>query len=211
MASTGNTPPQARILAEATDIYLAEGIEGLSMRKIGARLGVSATAIYRHFENKEQLVGEILLGGVRTFAQYIYAALRGLTPEERLRMAAEAILRFAIEQPKHYEVFFLKKQPVAALSVREEFEQQRRATFRFLMDRVRECMDAGALRRGDVAEVALALLTQTHGLLSMQITSKLDMSDERFIRAYWSIFDLQLAGLAPSAAQPAGAGSTRSA
>jgi AcrR family transcriptional regulator len=192
--------PRERILAEARDLYLAEGIEGLSMRKIGARIGVSATALYRHFKNKEELVGEILLDGVKMFARYLDDALRGQSAGERLTLAAEAFLRFGLEQPKHYEVFFLKRQPTAGLLVAEELENQRRATFRFLMDRVQECMEAGLLRKDKVSDVALLLLGQSQGMVSMHLMKKMKFTDQDFIAAYRAAVGRLLVGLGGSAA-----------
>ena len=46
----------ARLLACARDLFLAEGVAGFSMRKVASAAGVSATAIYRHYDDKETLL-----------------------------------------------------------------------------------------------------------------------------------------------------------
>ena len=45
-----------RIVAEAIALLDAEGIEALSMRSLGQRLGAGATSLYRHVANKDELI-----------------------------------------------------------------------------------------------------------------------------------------------------------
>lgn len=58
---------RADVVAGALTLLDAEGLDGLTMRKLGAVLNVQAGALYRHFENKEALLdamAEQLLEGV---------------------------------------------------------------------------------------------------------------------------------------------------
>ena len=58
---------RADVVAGALTLLDAEGLDGLTMRKLGAVLNVQAGALYRHFENKESLLdamAEQLLEGV---------------------------------------------------------------------------------------------------------------------------------------------------
>jgi AcrR family transcriptional regulator len=47
---------RAQIVAEALRLLDADGIEALSMRKLGARLDAGATSLYRHVANKDELL-----------------------------------------------------------------------------------------------------------------------------------------------------------
>jgi AcrR family transcriptional regulator len=49
-------------------------VEGLSLREIGARLGVSRTALYRHFADKRALLTAVAIEGFRTLRQQLVAA-----------------------------------------------------------------------------------------------------------------------------------------
>ena len=73
-----------RISAAAQELYLREGVEGVSMRKVADMVGVSAPAIYRHFENKDALLDEIVVRGLRILEQYLRPAL-----EAHLRSGGE--------------------------------------------------------------------------------------------------------------------------
>jgi len=49
-----------RIVEKAVEILDAEGVEGLSMRRLGEALGVEAMALYHHFPNKEAILDAVL-------------------------------------------------------------------------------------------------------------------------------------------------------
>ncbi len=50
---------RAAILAVAERIVAAEGLDALSMRRIGGELGADPTAVYRHYRSKQELVGAL--------------------------------------------------------------------------------------------------------------------------------------------------------
>lgn len=186
------------ILDEALTLFLDEGMAGLSMRKVARRVGVSATALYWHFENKDALVAEVFSDGLRVFSGYLVAALEGETPRERLQRTAEAFLRFGVERPRHFEVFFQRSHALLAEPFRSEFEVRRKASFRFLMDRVRECVDAGVLRPpGSVADTARLFLASAQGMVALHLTGQLETDDASFEALYRHSYAL-LAGLMTS-------------
>ncbi|NGN66840.1 TetR family transcriptional regulator [Streptomyces sp. A7024] len=45
-----------QIVAAAIELLDAEGVEALSMRKLGTRLGAGATSLYRHVANRDELI-----------------------------------------------------------------------------------------------------------------------------------------------------------
>ena len=91
---------RARIAAAAQELYLQEGIDGISMRKVADRVGISAPAIYRHFKNKEELLSEIVVEGLKILEQYLGPALESGTPYERLVRMADRYLDFALEHAR---------------------------------------------------------------------------------------------------------------
>src|ERR1041384_6768453 len=61
------------LLDEAVATIRAEGVEGLTLREIGARLGVSRTALYRHFADKEALLEAVATEGFRILRERLVA------------------------------------------------------------------------------------------------------------------------------------------
>jgi AcrR family transcriptional regulator len=95
------------LLDEALATIRAEGVEGLTLREIGARVGVSRTALYRHFADKRALLAAVATEGFRTLRQQLVAAWeeggRGLAAFESMGVA---YIRFAASNPAHYRVMF---------------------------------------------------------------------------------------------------------
>jgi AcrR family transcriptional regulator len=187
-----------RILESARDLYVSEGFAGLSMRRVAERAGLSATAIYRYFKDKEALLSATCEEGFRLFGEHLYGALKGETPLERYRLAGEAYLRFALENSRDYRVMFMSNAEDWGLVRMPEQNQERFSpTFRFLVDRVRECMEAGVMRPGDPGEIAGVIWAHVHGLVSLRLAGHLPGEDEAFIAFYRRSSQVLLQGLAP--------------
>src|SRR5579872_715707 len=96
------------ILLAAKDLFLSEGYEATTIRRIAEVVGVSAPALYLYFKDKEA----ILLGLCdQTFALLIERMAEiekgGLSPLERLRHCGEAYARFALDNPREYWLTFM--------------------------------------------------------------------------------------------------------
>ena len=78
-----------RISQAAQELFLEQGLEGVSMRKVAKMAGVSAPAIYRHYENKDDLLREIIDEGLEILETYLAPALDEPTPLERLNRLAD--------------------------------------------------------------------------------------------------------------------------
>jgi AcrR family transcriptional regulator len=104
---------QARILGAAGELFAARGYEGASISAIAARAGVSRSAIFWHFGDKETLFRETFRRLLVPFVEELANTLQTADPEKRLvelfavyerfvdeqRPAIEAIVRWAIESP----------------------------------------------------------------------------------------------------------------
>src|ERR687895_736974 len=62
------------LLDEALAIIRVEGVEGVTLRDIGARLGVSRTALYRHFADKRALLSAVATEGFRMLRHQLAAS-----------------------------------------------------------------------------------------------------------------------------------------
>lgn len=160
------------ILSAACDIYLLEGYKGMSMRKVAERAGISATAIYRHYENKEALHQQVLREGFRTFDFYLQPALAGKSPLERLHFAAERFFAFATEQSRYYEILFLTMDHTVEHSVKGALIKDATISQVFMVDRVKDCMHEGSLKNDDPGEVATLLLATCNGFFAMYVSKK---------------------------------------
>lgn len=164
-----------RILAEARDLFLERGLEGFSMRGLGERVGISATAIYRHFDDKDALLATVIDASFSSFASYLVSALSGTTPLERFRRSGEAYFEFAIENPQSYRLMFLTDcRERGLVRISEEIEARARGTFLFLTDRIRECMSEGVFPSADPTASTVWVWSAVHGLASLWLLGQFE-------------------------------------
>jgi AcrR family transcriptional regulator len=95
------------LLAEAALLVEAEGVDALTLRALGRRIGVSHAAPAHHFTDKAGLLAELAADGFEELSAALEeAAHRGRTGAARLREVGRAYLRFARTRPGHYRVMF---------------------------------------------------------------------------------------------------------
>lgn len=96
-----------RALVEAALQLLAEGgTEALGLRELARRVGVSASAPYRHFRDKQALIQAVAAAGFEMFLEAVEGAKAGVAPEEQLGAMAEAYVHFALRYPRLYKLMF---------------------------------------------------------------------------------------------------------
>jgi len=81
------------------------------------------------------------------------ASLSQPKPLDRMRATGQQYLRFALERPRDYRVIFMSEVIDRKPSARDTPD----TSFQFLVDRVRECVDAKVFRRGDLQEIAVTI------------------------------------------------------
>ena len=161
------------------------------MRKLATSIGVTPAAIYWHFKNKEELLGEIFLEGVETFSRYMNKSLMGDNPLHRLQLCSEAFLAFGMEQPSHYGIFFLSHKPQVSEDILRQLSQLRRGAFQILLDRVRECHNVGLFRQDiNIERTAMMLLSSCQGMMTMYRHGQLGGSEENFVQIYRNTYQL---------------------
>jgi len=176
---------RARILQESGELLRQKGMAGFSMRGVAERVGVTATALYRHFKDKDALLATLLDEGFSTFGQYLMRALAGKTPLERLRRAGYAYFDFALEHPRDYALMFMTPCRELGLDrVSEGAKARMDGTFVFLIDRVNECIAAGVFAEHDPRSTALHIWATVHGLASLRLNGQLEELDARAFREH---------------------------
>lgn len=98
---------RAALLREAGGLLRERGIEGLSLRRVAERAGVSRTAPYHHFQDKNALLCALAeIGFQRLDVLMETLDFSAGHPEQRLREFMHGYLRFATEDPEQYELMF---------------------------------------------------------------------------------------------------------
>jgi AcrR family transcriptional regulator len=190
---------RSRILREASALFTEQGLFAFSMRKLAQRVGITATAIYRHFDSKEAVIAAVCHEGFTLFAQHLWRSLEEKEPRGRFRRMRLEYVRFAIDHAHFYRTMFMTAGLALGWEVVPEVTRERaQGTFQFLVDRVRECQEASLLRAGDTVELALQIWALGHGLSSLRLAGQLDMLDAAAFEAlYVTSCEAQERGLQP--------------
>jgi AcrR family transcriptional regulator len=155
----------------ARELFAREGYEVVSMRRIGAAVGCSPMAIYRHFPNKEELLLSLCEETFNRMLRLIDETReKPGTPLEKLRRTVRTIVDFHLSHPNHYKVTFMTVMPPGPIADRKI------AIGRRVMDRlmagVRDCAEAkGFGPQFDVEMKAQIIRVAIHGLASSLITT----------------------------------------
>ena len=159
---------RGEILEAAGRIFLAHGHEGATMRRIAEAAGVSSTALYKHFPDKDAILQEICqqtLGEL--IARNLEIAARPAGAEQRVLAMLEAYIRWGLSHPKAYSLVYVS--PTGPGMWSERTTDLSRRAYEIYRDVVREIAEAGRLRAGDADTVAQATWMACHGMVALLI------------------------------------------
>ena len=169
-----------RILACACELYLETGLPGFSMRRLAKNVGVTAPALYRHYDGKEKVLADVVREAYQAYQGYVYRALQASTPIERFFQAGEGYLDFALEHPRWYKIMFSSPERLGMKELPDDIEAMGWGVQQFWIDRVRECMQVGILKEADPLQTALTMWAHAHGMILLYHQGFFPMDREEF-------------------------------
>jgi AcrR family transcriptional regulator len=158
------------LIDEAVRTITARGIETLTLREVGRRLGVSRTALYRHFADKSALLAAVARQGFQRFRQDLFAAWddagRGRAGFDAMGLA---YVEFALANPSHYRVMFGGFRDLCAKE--PGLQADAAAAFQVLVDALRELNPS--LPPDSVDSCARYIWATVHGIAMLGIDGQL--------------------------------------
>jgi AcrR family transcriptional regulator len=141
---------RGRILAAARELVERLGADRLSMRAIGARVGLTASALYAYFPAKQDLLRALWQGAIDDLDAR-FRALSAAEPDPLAALAAlaRAYAGFALEDPVRFRLLFFTPAPPGAIDDEDGQPPQSRIGYAIARERVVEAIDRGLLRLGD--------------------------------------------------------------
>lgn len=163
---------RAEIAGAALQLFLDEGFERVSMRRIADAVGYTPGALYAYFRDKDEILYALHVEG---FARLRAALTAGdelpLTPGERLYRLGELYLRFAFENPQLYQLMFITSRVGQRIREDEKWEVGL-DNYDRLRRVVRDCMAAGSIPRGDLEAATFAIWAEVHGVATAVIRGR---------------------------------------
>jgi AcrR family transcriptional regulator len=160
------------LLDEALATIRTEGVAGLTLREIGARLGVSRTALYRHFADKRALLAGVATEGFRTLREQTSRVWEegGRGSPAFDAMGAEYV-RFAIANPSYYRVMFGGF--LDPKTCDPELATEAEGAFRVLVDALASLQRDGVVRSDNTVTMARFVWSLVHGVAMLGIDGQL--------------------------------------
>lgn len=165
------------ILEAAREVFVAEGLEGASLRAIATRAGYTPAALYFHFDSKEAIYAEVLQGSLAALGRYVdeaVATARG--PKGKLRAAATAFFQFYADHPRDLDLgFYLFRGGMKPKGLGRARDEALNASLEAALRPVADAAEAlGASRRG--AELLMVdTFAHATGLLLLLHTGRIRM------------------------------------
>lgn len=162
---------RTRILDAARELFAAEGVEAVTMRRIAERIEYSPTAIYFHFKDKDALLAELCDCDFRAFAQQFVEIAKIPDPVERLKTAGRAYVAFGLENQSHYRVMFMTPKITNAQTNYGPKGNPEEDAYAFLKGVVAELLAKGRFRDGldDIDLLSQTIWSAVHGVVSLEI------------------------------------------
>jgi len=168
---------RGKILEAARKQLVRHGIQQVSMRKVARAIGYTATSIYYHFKNKDELIFALIDEGYELLYQQLREAQDALPPDtdgiRRIEANMRAYFAFADARPEYYEIMYMVYSEELARYPKESYRKSRRS------------LDLGtalfeqARREGlavdvDPGVVTSALAVALHGYVSQKMLRRID-------------------------------------
>ena len=161
-------PPRDRLIRTALDVLVEQGLEGMSLRNIARRAGVSHGAPLRHFESFADLRAELAGHGFRTLCEAMEKSAAQLAPGAgplaRLRAGARAYVECAVANPALFALMF---RPELLHAENASYRRDGESAFDHLVAAVRAAQDAGWHPQRDTRVLAGAVWASLHGLATL--------------------------------------------
>ncbi|MBD8899056.1 TetR/AcrR family transcriptional regulator [Rhodanobacter sp. DHG33] len=184
-----------RILSAAKAVLESAGFEGLTIRKVAQRAGLSPMALYRHFKNKDELLNALMQDGISAW-EAIVGGIRARDPVKWLEALSEAYLDFALAQPHKFDAAFFLPAP-AARRFPDDFAAGRSPAIALAMARIDQAKADGQFRDEPTLGIAVALAAYGQGFVSMHRAKRFG-SDKQFKALYRAAQHQFLDSLKPS-------------
>jgi len=167
------TALRERILEAARELFVSEGIERVSMRRIAQRIGYTPTTLYHHFHDKEALLRALCEADFLALRQSFERIARIPDPLERLRRLGQTYVQFGLSNPNHYRLLFMTPHSVATGSESERVHKGNpdEDAYAFLKATVEEAIRAGCFRPEykDADLVSQLVWSGVHGVVALHL------------------------------------------
>ncbi len=171
-----------RILGAARKTFERHGLEGLSLRTVAAKVGITPMAIYRHFASKEALIDALVLDALEEWSARV-AALPPVQGVAKVEQLGVAFLDFALREPRRFEAAFLLPSRKAR-RYPDDFAAGRSPAGNVQLRALEEGVRNGQLAAISPVEMMLINSALSQGLVTLYRAGRIAGGEEEFRALY---------------------------
>jgi AcrR family transcriptional regulator len=163
------------ILDAARELFVSEGYQNISIRKIAERIEYSPAAIYGYFPSKDDIFFALAEEGFRLLFSYGASPRPALPgdPMDAIRAMFWRYYEFSKEHPEYFALMFLDRSVPRISKNWNRFGFVGEMRHEMIL-RIQQAIDAGAFPSGTApSAVFRILLTSLHGAATMKICDRL--------------------------------------
>ena len=158
------------ILDSARDLFVEQGYEAVSMRKIADRIEYSPTTIYLYFRDKADLFDQLCGDTFQRLVERLGTIHKeGDDPVAGLRAGLRAYIDFGLENPAHYRLTFMTPHIRRCEETGSRADSMGQQAFGCLREAVAACVSTGRLRVNDIEITSQMLWSAAHGITSLLV------------------------------------------
>ncbi len=159
-----------KILDAARVLFVREGFDNVTMRRIARRIEYSPAALYRYFQNKADLLQSLRMEGFDMLNHELLRHGNEPDPLKRLHTLALVYVRFACDNSEYYELMFNAGEPTA---MEDGWPTEPMRSFGVLQNAVMAAMAHGAFKNVELETAVFGLWSLCHGLANLVVKNRL--------------------------------------
>ena len=165
----GNLRPA--LIQAALQVLRQRGAEAITLREIARLTGVTHTAPYRHFSDKDALLAAVAADGFRVLGERM-KQVKGANPLDQLLEIGVHYIHFAAQNPEQFRLMYGPE--LAARKSHPDLQTAAATAFRLLVEVVEAAQHDCLVRDGDRVEIALTAWSMVHGLSLLILDHQLE-------------------------------------
>lgn len=162
------------ILKGAMEVFLEEGFENTSIRRIAERIEYSPGTIYVYFKDKDEILHELHIVAFQQLMVVMQKTEMHPEPLDQLYAIGDSYITFALANPQLYELMFVLRAPMKAIHPDCEWEEGFR-TYHYFRDVLAKAIDKGQLKPIDPEVLCVTLWATVHGLVTLHLRERFQM------------------------------------